>query len=263
MMRTTKFLGRSQARAQRRLEWKDMVFPFTLQRFVDQCTASDARVSSKTAYARSIPKKVEAIDWDAWKKQIKAPGVVEALQKEYESAGPATVVVDESWKEEVAAKIQEVKGARDDVPYFQFEIEQADKKIALMQKHASEWRLWTYQDLLDSYPGMKEQAADEGMNDDWFASEFHYKSEKVDMKELAAKVEAGEHIDYPVPPKDDRIIGDFNYDTENELRGKNLWSVGRLWASKAEQAENLEMVKKIRNGREKVTPNLYEQPSSA
>ena len=43
-----------------------------------------SEIAAKVALARSVPSKVEPIDWEAWEEAIETPGVVEELRAEYE-----------------------------------------------------------------------------------------------------------------------------------------------------------------------------------
>jgi hypothetical protein len=62
-----------------------LVGPFTKPETTKGFQAMVEFVNEIYSHARSIPKDVPAIDWNYWEKEVKTPGVVAKLRKEYDS----------------------------------------------------------------------------------------------------------------------------------------------------------------------------------
>jgi hypothetical protein len=69
----------------RNVNWQRVVNKWTSKSFTDTWRKLDSDLNSMRFTAKSLPAEVPRIAWDDWRRKIKAPGVVDDIQKKYET----------------------------------------------------------------------------------------------------------------------------------------------------------------------------------
>lgn len=234
---------RSVARARvARAQWQKLVTPLTPQTVVKQWQSREGEISRKNKEAGSVSQTVEAIDWEYWKNEISAPGVVEQMQKDYEALVFNDVKPDLSEVATLEAEIVEAEAAK---KLGEFEIKEVDKVMAKAAVLKQEGLTWNLEQWYKFMPGLEEQHKAEYEDEDYLVHDEHLKLDQVDWKAAAAEIQKGGTPEIGTPPA---FVGDCHTDEEINLIKEGKWSVSRLFAGKDERARIQERVEKALAG---------------
>lgn len=222
--------GFARSRAQR-FNWGKLVTPWTPKEFVLFCESNQKEILRKTGVSQSIAKDVPKIDWDHWRTQIKAPGVVDALQKEYESIKFTDVDVSalEPLKQ---ANLKQISIAEAGLGSAKLELDAVNAMINKWTGFSTQGLKWTGADVANVIPGgeaaLKEQFEDE----EYLPTEEEERIASLDFSQLEAEMLAGTLESTPTNDK----IGDLSFDEELEVINRGEWTVSRLLADKEQRA---------------------------
>lgn len=229
-----------------RFEWQKLVTPLTPVSTVEEWTRRQAEINAKVKESRTLPHSVEAIDWEAWKSKIAAPGVVEEMKKEYEALQfPAVDPFTEDAKGAIASIEAEVVAAKKSAVHGANEVKEADKAINMVKKLKVDGLEWTLEDWHKFMPGLEEQHKAEYEDEDYLVSDEQLKLEGLDWKAAAKEFSATGNTDLGAS---DEFVGDMNTSEEIELAKKGSWSIARVFAGKDERAKIQERVEKALSG---------------
>lgn len=232
-------MGMSVARQRsQRFNWNKLVSAYTSKDFISYCENAEKEISAKNMMASSIPKEVPKIDWDHWRANISAPGVVDSLQKEYES-----IVFQDQTAEQYApmkeANLHQVAVAEAGLGATKLELARADKAIQALHTMKKEGIAWSADQWGDAIPGLEGKLKESFENEDYLPNDEEEKFAALDFKEvekdfLAATLD-GEPTSAP---------GDLNIQEEKDIISAGEWSVGRLFTDAEGRAKLLEEVRK-------------------
>jgi len=225
-----------------RFEWQKLVTPLTPKSVVADWQAKDSDIKKKLDVARSASKTVAPIDWEYWKTQISAPGVVEQMQKDYEALNFPTIDPMTAENTEKLAEIEaEVLKAEKEAVHGASEVKEADKVIAQVNKVKAEGMTWTLKQWQDFIPGLEAQHKQEYEDEEYIVSDEQLKYDSVDWKTATKEFAAGQNPDLGVPESQ---VGDMSLEEELALVEKGTWSVARVFAGKDERARIQDKVEK-------------------
>lgn len=235
---------RSFARARAlRFDWQKLVTPATSKAAVAEYQRKASEVNQMTQQAGSIAPTVESIDWEHWKTQIEAPGVVEEMQKEYEALNfPNVEAMSSTNVEKIAGIEEDILAAKKAAVLGASELAETDKALAQVRTVQTEGMDWELDKWYSFMPGMKEQHLAEFEAEDYLITEGQRKLETVDWKA------AGEEFKQGVDPdigESEENVGDMNTAEELELVAQGKWSVARIFASRDERAKILDKTEKL------------------
>lgn len=224
-----------------RFEWQKLITPLTSKAVVAEYTQKQSEITSMLSAARSVPKKVEPIDWDHWKSVISTPGVVDEMQKEYESMKFPKA---QAFTPEANAKIAEIEAeiamAKAQASLGASEIAAADKELARMDVLKSE--ATSAKDIQDLIPGLEQQHKNEYNDEDYVPTDAEEKLGFADWNAASAEIAEGKDPEIGVRVE---ALGDMSYAEEEEIAKSGKWSIARLFASKEERAAIQEKTEKI------------------
>lgn len=225
-----------------RFEWQKLVTPLTPNSVVQEWTRRQTEINAKITEARSMPATVEAIDWEHWKTQIAAPGVVEEMQKEYEALNfPKVEPFNEDAKATIAGIEAEVVAAKKAAVHGANEVKEVEKTIAIVKNLKANGLDWTLEQWQAFMPGLEQQHKDEYENEEYLVTEDQMKMESTDWKAAAEELKTTGDVD--LGPQEE-MVGDMSTSEEQELVKKGTWSIARLFAGKDERAKIQERVEK-------------------
>lgn len=223
-----------------RFHWQKLVSAYTPKDFIMNMENMEKEISAKRQLARSIPTEVPKIDWASWQNQIMAPGVVDALQKEYESI----VFRDQSLSQFDALKEENDKicaQALAELGSVKYEMEAADKalkNVTAMKDNAFEWKVAQWEEKI---PGLKDQYAEKFENEDYLPAEEEVRIAQLDFAEIQKDFNNGTLEVIKIPQ-----VGDLSDAEEHEVIKAGEWSIERLWAGKEQRSSLQEKIRKLK-----------------
>lgn len=228
MIRGASQMGKSFARQRsQRFNWKALVSPYTSPDFVAFCEGSSKEISAKTVLASSIPKTIPQIDWAHWKNTIKSPGVVEEMQKEYESIVFQDASAD-AFTPLKAKNLHMVAVAEAGLGSVKVELAAADKAILAIQEMKKDGFHWTADKWTTKIPGLEAQLKDQFENEDYLPSDQEEKIAALDFGDLAKDFKAGTMEGQPADS-----IGDLSLAEERAIIEAGDWTIARLYTDRA------------------------------
>lgn len=229
-----------------RFEWQKLVTPFTSKAWVAEMQNYEKDLGTKKVAAGSLSSTVAPIDWAAWEEEIETMGVVEELKKEYESMRFESAKPDGT--EISAAREKEmISEAEADVRLATYELQAADKVLALVTKVKNEGQTWTHDQWEAFIPGWNKQFDADYEADDYLPTKDTVKLHATDFKEIQQRIKAGDITVLDDLHCDD-LVGDVSSKAELALIKQGEWSIGRLFAGAEERAAIAAEVKKIKAG---------------
>lgn len=221
-----------------RLQWQSLVTPLTPKAVIAEWSRREGDIAAKLREASSTKKEVEPIDWAYWKTQISAPGVVDEMQKEYESLKFPDVEPDVS---QLSAIQAELADATAQAKLGESELKEVDRVLGQVAKLKAEGMTWDLEQWYKFMPGLEEQHKAEYEDEDYLVGDEHLKLDSVDWAAAGKDISAGGDPEIGVA---DAVVGDMNTAEEKRLIEEGKWSIGRLFASKDERAKIQERVEK-------------------
>jgi len=243
---SSRTMGRfAQRRAHRGFGWEKVVKPWTSQATIDRFKVSESELLAKEKYTNSIPASVDAIDWDYWNSAISAPGVVDALKKEYESHEFSDVDVntDVSGAKELEKEIfdLQVKSKVANV-----ELKACDEVIDKTIKMKTDMLDWHETDWYVKIPGLKQELLDEWDEEMYTVSLEEERRGQVDYAQLAKDVSEGKLDTNPVAPPEK--IGDLTSAEIEDAKAKGYWTIATFMQPKEERQRLYAERKKLVDG---------------
>lgn len=239
MIRSGSQMGKSFARQRsQKFNWQRLVTPWTPKDFVAHCTAVSKDIASKQALTATLSKDVPNIDWAQWNKVIKAPGVVDALKKEYESI-KFNDASTESLEPLKAQNIKHIAVAEANLGAAKGELAAADKALAAIQEIQKDGLHWKADQWMEKIPGLEKQLQAQFEDEDYLPNEEEEKVAVMDFGELEKEFLSGN-----LEGECASTIGDKNMTEEKEVLEAGEWTVARLFADKVERGQLREQVRK-------------------
>lgn len=229
--------GFARQRAQR-FQWQKLVSAYTPQEFIAYCQGAEKEIAAKNMLASTIPKEVPKIDWAHWKTQISAPGVVDQLQKEYESI----VFTDQTMDEFAGLKAENdamVAVATAELGAAKAELARADKAVQAVQQMKAEGLTWTADQWIEKIPGLEAQMREAFDNEEYLPSDEEEKVAQLDFADLQKDFLNGTFEAEP-----SAAIGDLDLKEEKDLIERGEWSISRLFTNREGREKLLEEVRK-------------------
>lgn len=178
---------------------------------------------------------MEAIDWEAWKGKIAAPGLVEQMQKEYEALHFPTVdPMNAEAKATVASIEAEVVKAHKAAVHGANEVKETDKVIDTVHKMKVDGLNWTLEEWQAFIPGLEAQQKAEYENEEYLVSDDLLRLEALDWKSARKEFAATGNTEMG---EADEMVGDMSSSEEKALIDAGTWSIARVFASKEERAK--------------------------
>jgi len=245
---SSRSMGRfAQRRAHRGFGWEKVVKPWTSQATIDRFKLAESEILAKEKYTNSIPASVDPIDWDHWSSAIAAPGVVDALKKEYESHEFSDVDVNTevSGAKELEKEIfdLQVKSKVANV-----ELKACDEVIENTIKMKTDMLDWHENDWYVKIPGLKQELLDEWENEQYTCSAEEERRGAVDYAQLAKDVSEGKLDTNPVAPPEQ--CGDLTLTEIADAKAKGYWTIATFMKTKEERqrlyAERKKLVDEVK-----------------
>jgi len=201
--------------------WERAVSPFNKNSSV-HFREIDNRLDSMWKEANSIPTKMEPIDWDAYRKLIKEPGVVDALQKEYEAK--TYPVLAPTNKEAVAAHFARLtKGSLALKAFAEKHLVRLKKDLADVELERVDRPFWTLEDYYEAMPGIQEQLVTELEDCQWMLDAESEKLANYNPAPMIQSLKDGVIPEFPeelslIPQK----LGSVDYKAQREAFQKEF-----------------------------------------
>lgn len=225
-----------------RFEWQKLVTPLTPKSVAEEWTRRQTEINQKLKEARSMPAKVEPIDWAHWEAAISTPGVVAEMKKEYEGLNFAKVdPMTEDAKATVASIEAEVVAAQKAAVHGANEVKEADKAAALVKNLKDNGLNWDLEQWHKAIPGLEDQHKAEYENEEYLVSEDLLRLETTDWKAAGEEFVSTGNTDLGAS---EEMVGDMSTAEETELAKAGKWSIARAFAGKDERAKIQERVDK-------------------
>jgi hypothetical protein len=229
--------GFARQRSQR-FNWNKLVSAYTGKDFISFCENAQKDINAKNMMAASIPKEIPKIDWAHWKSAISAPGVVDQLQKEYESI----VFEDQSadqFNSMKQANLHQVAIAEASLGATKTELGRADKAIQALQEMKRDGVNWDADKWCANIPGLEGQLKEAFENEDYLPNDEEEKIAALDFKDVEK-----DFVGATLEGEPSTAIGDLNMKEEKDLINAGEWSVGRLFVDREGREALLEEVRK-------------------
>lgn len=222
-------MGKSFARQRsQRFNWQKLVTPWTPKSFVVHCTAVQKEISMKKTAAQSLSADVPKIDWAHWESVIKAPGVVEALKKEYEGLKftEASTGAHDALKKQ---GLEHIAVAEASLATTKKERVAADKALAKFEKIQSEGLHFTTEQWIDTMPGMEKEMSDMYDDEEYIPNDEEERIAALDFGEVEKEFVAGQ-FSQQIP--ENLVVGDKSLAEEKEVIEAGEWSIERIFVDK-------------------------------
>jgi len=200
MLRSSAFGRVVRGATGRAVNWERLIFRYSDPAKKEALQSLSARYAEVNALHASLPKAADGvtaastppIDWQAWRKVIRTPGVVDAYQAKYEAATKKEAAVDNAG---LARRLQENDA---ELAVASAAAAKAASNIEALQREIRVWQ-WekdnidelTVEYYLAKYPGLHEKIINQCIDDDWFAGDENEKLFSVDLKELRRQLNEG------------------------------------------------------------------------
>lgn len=225
-------MGKSFARQRsQRFNWQKLVTPWTPKSFVVHCTAVQKEISVKKTAAQSVPAEVPKIDWEHWKTVIKAPGVVDTLQTEYEGLkfSEASTSAHDALK---AEGLQHIEVAESTLGTTKKEKVATDKALAAFEKVQSEGLHYTTEQWVDTMPGIEKEMQDLFDDEEYIPNDEEERIAALDFGEVEKEFKLGQ-FNQQIP--ENLVLGDRSLAEEKEVMEAGEWTIERLFADKEQR----------------------------
>jgi len=139
----------------RNLNWQRVVNKWTSKNFIDTWRKLETEINTLKFTARSLPTEVPPIDWASWKKKIEAPGVVDEMQREYETKEFAPEKANFEETDRYIDKMEQWYTVLRE--FSQKKIVMLEAKLEELYEERSTVGWWTTADVFFKFPGLQDQ----------------------------------------------------------------------------------------------------------